>query len=243
MKENKLIQLKDQIYTLCQDVGAYQVDNLGRRDLAIDKKTSAVDLVTEVDKKSEEMIIAFIKKDYADHNILAEESGNEDNGSDYTWIIDPVDGTTNYAHGFPIFAISIGLQYKDDLILGCVHLPFFNEFYWSIKGKGAYLFESSTKTNHQLSVSQSPDLESSILSTGFPYNKKTSKHNNLDYFSELVPHLGGVRRSGSACFDLVSVACGRIDGYFEMYLNPWDYRPGQLLVEEAGGKCDARFVR
>jgi len=237
MTTKDLYELKHALHDLCKSVGAYQMLHLGRRDLIINAKSTSVDLVTEVDKDSEKKIIEFIHNNYPTHSILAEESGITDKESDYTWIIDPVDGTTNYAHGYPLFAISIGLKYLEEMIIGCIYMPALDEFYWSIKGEGAFVNEK------QISVSTMPTLEKSIVATGFPYNKKTSPHNNLDYFSRICPLLGGVRRSGSACVDLVSLACGRIDGYFEMSLNPWDYLPGQLIVREAGGYCEVRYVR
>lgn len=237
MNNKELYGLKDELEDLCISVGAYQMDNLGRRDLVIDSKSSVVDLVTEVDKQSEELIIDFITTNFRDHSILAEESGSTDNDSDYMWIIDPVDGTTNYAHGYPMFAISIGLQFKGEMILGCIYMPALKEFYWAIKGEGAFV------NRKPIRVSDALTLEASVVATGFPYNKKTSPHNNLDYFARIMPQLGGVRRSGSACVDLVSLAGGRIDGYFEMYLNKWDFLPGQLIVHEAGGLVETRLVR
>lgn len=237
MTTKECYTLKHQIHDLCKKVGAYQMANLGRKDLAIDAKTTSVDLVTEVDKASEAQIIDFIHNHYPKHSILAEESGETDKDSDYTWVIDPVDGTTNYAHGYPLFAISIGVKYLDETIVGCIYLPALDEFYWAIKGEGAFLHEK------QIAVSQTKALGNSVVITGFPYNKRETMHNNLDYFSHICPLLGGVRRSGSACFDLVSVAGGRVDGYFEQYLNPWDYVAGQLIVREAGGYCEVRYVR
>ena len=237
MTLKELYDVKHQLHDLAKKIGAYQMANLGRRDLIIGSKSTVVDLVTEVDKASEDEIILFIKNQYPDHSILAEESGMTDKESPYTWIIDPVDGTTNYAHGYPMFAISIGLQYKGDMIIGTIYMPALDEFYWAIKGEGAFV------NNKPINVSEVKTLEQSVVATGFPYNKKTSPHNNIDYFSRIAPLLGGVRRSGSACVDLVSVASGRIDGYFELSLNPWDYLPGQLIVREAGGDCEVRYVR
>lgn len=237
MTTKELYDLKHQLHDLAKKVGAYQMANLGRRDLIIESKSSVVDLVTEVDKASEEQIIDFIRDHYPSHSILAEESGKTDKESDYTWIIDPVDGTTNYAHGYPMFAISVGLKYLNEMIIGTIYMPALDEFYWAIKGEGAFV------NNKSIQVSVIPTLERSIVATGFPYNKKTSPHNNIDYFSRIAPLLGGVRRSGSACVDLVGVASGRLDGYFELYLNPWDYLPGQLIVREAGGYCEVRYVR
>jgi len=237
METKQLYKLKDQLHELCIKVGKYQMDNLGNRELAIDQKSSSMDLVTEVDKASEVMIIDFIRSNFSNHNILAEESGMIEADSPYRWIIDPVDGTTNYAHGYPMFAISIGVEYQGSMILGCIYMPALKEFYWAIKGQGAFV------NDRPIRVSENKTLEYSIVATGFPYNKKTSEHNNLKYFGLIMPQLGGVRRSGSACVDLVSVASGRIDGYFEMYLNPWDYLPGQLIIQEAGGQCSVKFVR
>jgi len=237
MNKVELYGLKDKLQELCQKVGAYQLLNFGRRDLKVDSKSTTVDLVTEVDQQSEVMIIDFIRTNYPEHRILAEESGVTHTESDYEWIIDPVDGTTNYAHGYPLFAISIGLAFQEQMILGCVYLPYFKEFFWAIKGEGAYL------NDKKISVSTAATLETSLLATGFPYNKKTSPHNNLDYFGRIMPLLAGVRRSGSACVDLVSVASGRIEGYFEMGINRWDFEPGKLMIEEVGGRVDTRFVR
>lgn len=237
MTTKELYDLKHQLHDLCNKVGAYQMANLGRRDLVIDAKSTSVDLVTEVDKASEVQIIEFIHANYPSHSILAEESGQTDKESDYTWVIDPVDGTTNYAHGYPLFAISIGVQYLGETLLGCIYMPALDEFYWAIKGEGAFV------NNKEISVSQVPELANAIVASGFPYNKRETSHNNIDYFSHICPLLGGVRRSGSACVDLVSVAGGRIDGYFEMYLNPWDFVAGQLIVREAGGYCEVRYVR
>lgn len=237
MEKVALYVLKDELKILCQKVGAYQLENLGRRDLKIDSKSTTVDIVTEVDKKSEEMILEFILSKFPDHGILAEESGVTESDSDYLWIIDPVDGTTNYAHGYPLFAISIGLAYMNVLLFGCVYLPYTKEYFWTIRGEGAFL------DDRRLTVSEAGTLETSILATGFPYNKKTSPHNNLDYFSRIMPLLAGVRRSGSACVDLISVASGRIEGYFEMGINRWDFEPGKLMIEEAGGSVDIRYVR
>ncbi len=234
MNKENLFRLKDQLNTLCKEVGAYQLENLGREDLIVESKTSSVDLVTEIDKGSEEKIINFIKKHYPSHGILAEESGMSTTDSEYLWIIDPVDGTTNYAHGYPLFAISIGLQFKGHTILGVIYLPYLKDFFWAIDGCGAYLHDKP------IHVSKKKSLESSIITTGFPYNKKTSKNNNLDYFGKIMPQVCGIRRSGSACVDLVNIACGRMEGYFEMYLNPWDFVPGQLIIHEAGGICTSK---
>ena len=237
MNLEQLYTIKNQLQELTQQVGTYQLDNLGRRDLVTHSKTSSVDLVTEVDQHSEKMIIQYIETHFPSHSILAEESGETLREADYQWIIDPVDGTTNYAHGFPLFAISIGLTFKGETLLGVIYLPYLKDFFWAIHGEGAYL------GHERIQVSDRKTLESSIIVTGFPYNKKTTKDNNLNYFGKVMPQVGGIRRSGSACVDLVFVASGRTEGYFEMYLNPWDFVPGQLIIREAGGICEVRPLR
>ena len=237
MTVKDLFDIKHILHDLCKEVGAYQMLHLGRKDLLVDAKTSSVDLVTEIDKGSEEKIIACLKEYWPDHGLLAEESGETPSDSEYLWVIDPVDGTTNYAHGYPLFAISIGLQQNGETILGTIYVPALDEFYWAIKGEGAYVNE------RQIHVSDAKSLSRSVIAPGFPYSRATTKHNNVDYVGHMVPIVTGIRRSGSACVDLISVAHGRLDGYFEMYLNPWDFIAGQLIVREAGGSCEVRYVR
>jgi len=212
-----------------KEVGTMQIENISRSNLLINKKSSAVDLVTEVDELSEDMLINNIKKHYPDHSILSEESGEKNLNSDYLWIIDPVDGTTNYAQGLPIFAISICLKYKNEAVLGVVYAPMLNEMFYGIKGKGSYL------NNKKLIVSTKENLNECVLATGFPYDRATNKDNNANYFSHFVPRVRGLRRMGAASYDLVSVAAGRLDGYWEMYLKIWDIAAGLLILEEAGG--------
>ncbi|MCG8570216.1 MAG: inositol monophosphatase [Spirochaetes bacterium] len=218
------------IKSLAVEVGEYQKTKFMSKDLQVESKDIVIDLVTEADKKSEEIILSFIKKKFPDHSILAEESGQNNQVSDYLWAIDPLDGTINYAKGIPIFSISIALQYKGATILGIVYAPFLNQMFETIKGKGAYL------NGHKISVSKVTSLEKSVLATGFPYDRATSSLNNTDYAAHLIPRLSGIRRMGSAAYDLASVAAGHLDGYWEMCLNLWDAAAGMLLVEEAGGE-------
>ncbi len=212
------------------EVGKLQKDNFRRIDLAIDTKSTITDLVTEIDKKSEEFIIEKIKALYPDHAILAEETGKQDKDSDYLWVIDPLDGTNNYAQGIPIFVISIALQYKGDSVLGVIYAPYLNELFYAVKGQGAYF------NNKKLKISDKTDLNQCILATGFPYDKNISEFNNTKYVSNILPELRGLRRMGAAAFDLAYVAASLLDGYWEMNLNLWDVAAGMLLVEEAGGK-------
>lgn len=211
-------------------VGAMQRDNLGKENLLIETKSSIVDLVTEVDRMSEEHIINAIKNNYPGHAILSEESGKHDIESDYLWVIDPLDGTTNYAQGLPLFAISIALKYKDDTILGVIYLPVLEQMFEAIKGQKAFL------NGKEISVGNKVDLGQCVLATGFPYDRATHHDNNLNYFSRIMPKVRGLRRMGSAAYDLANVAAGILDGYWELNLSIWDVAAGALIVEESGGK-------
>ncbi len=187
------------------------------------------DLVTEADRQAEALIIKLIRERYPDHNFLAEEGVYTETGSDYRWIIDPLDGTTNYAHGFPWFAVSIALEVKGLLELGVVYNPYVGDFYVAERGCGAFLNE------RRLQVSTIDTLERSLLATGFAYDHKKCKENNYDYFTRFQKEAQACRRPGAASLDLASVAAGRFDGFWELKLKPWDLAAGILLIEEAGG--------
>jgi myo-inositol-1(or 4)-monophosphatase len=197
----------------------------------IEEKTHAGDLVTEADKESERLIIAEIQNEFPAHSILGEESGavgNQD--AEFLWIIDPLDGTTNYSHQYPFFAVSIGLVRRNNPIAGVVYNPIYNELFVAAKGRGA------TLNHYPIKVSTVNSLSQSLLATGFPYNRRETKDNNYAEFFHLTSVTQGVRRQGSAALDLANVACGRLDGFWEQGLKPWDSAAGVLLVEEAGGK-------
>ena len=216
---------------LAKIVGQLQIENIGKLNKSkFEMKSTNVDLVTEIDKKSEEIIINGIKKHFPDHSILAEESGSERTNSDFRWVIDPLDGTINYSQGMAIFTISIALKYKKDTICGVIYAPYLDEMFTAIKDEGAYL------NGEKIEVGDKDELVKSVLATGFPYDKGSHKENNVDYFAHMMPKLRGIRRFGSAAYDLASVACGRFDGYWEMALNEWDIAAGLLLVTEAGGE-------
>ena len=187
------------------------------------------DLVTEADRQAEALIIKLIRERYPDHDFLAEEGDYTETGSDYRWIIDPLDGTTNYAHGFPWFAVSIALEVKGRLELGVVYNPYVGDFYVAERGCGAFLNE------RRLQVSTIDTLERSLLATGFAYDHKKCKANNYDYFKQFQKEAQACRRPGAASLDLASVAAGRFDGFWELKLKPWDLAAGILLIEEAGG--------
>ena len=188
-----------------------------------------INLVTEVDKISEEMITSKIKALFPDHDILAEEFTDINSGSDFRWIIDPLDGTTNYIHGFPFFCVSLALERLNTMIVGIVYDPILDEMFVAEKGKGAFLNEI------EIHVSNTNSIIKSLLATGFPYDIQKDNDNNLNYFNEMILKAQAIRRAGSASLDLAYVAAGRFDGFWELKLNPWDIAAGWLLVEEAGG--------
>jgi myo-inositol-1(or 4)-monophosphatase len=192
-----------------------------------------INIVTDVDHRSEERIIRTIHRRFPDHGILAEESPLTEGDSPYRWIVDPLDGTTNFAHRFPFFCVSIGLEFEGEALLGVVYDPVREELFYAERGKGARL------NGRPIQVSSTSSLSESLLVTGFAYDVRTSLGNNLDYFSRFIRHAQGVRRTGSAALDLCYVACGRFDGFWEMKLNPWDVAAGSLLVREAGGEVSA----
>jgi len=188
-----------------------------------------IDLVTEADKISEEMIASKINHLFPGHDILAEEFTYVDRGSDFRWIIDPLDGTTNYAHGYPVFCVSIALQNLDEIILGVIHNPMLEEMFVAEKGQRAFL------NDREIHVSNTIGIPESLIATGFPYDIREDSQNNLNYFNEMIMKARAIRRAGSAALDLAYVAAGRFDGFWELKLNPWDTAAGWLMVEEAGG--------
>jgi myo-inositol-1(or 4)-monophosphatase len=207
---------------LLMRLGAARVSNKGE-----------IDLVTEADIASEELIIERIRSRYPQHGILAEESGEAvivgKTPSDWKWIIDPLDGTTNYAHGYPCFSVSIALEHSGELEVGVVYDPTRNEMFAAERGRGA------TLNDHTIRVSSVDDLNRAMLCTGFPYNVRERPDFARD-FANFTMRAQAVRRDGSAAIDLAYVACGRFDGFWEDGLNPWDMAAGVLLIEEAGGR-------
>ena len=184
--------------------------------------------VTEVDKQAETAIIDTLLKAYPKHAILAEESGTRGN-DDYVWIIDPLDGTTNFMHGFPHFAVSIALQHKGKLQQAVIYDPFRQELFTASRGDGAYLNE------RRMRVSKRKNLEGALIGTGFPFGESAHIDRFLETCRILLPVTAGIRRAGAATLDLAYVACGRLDGFWEFGLQPWDIAAGALLIEEAGG--------
>lgn len=225
--EKVLIEVKNWV----REVGQIQKENLRKENLIVNTKSSEIDLVTEIDELSEEFLINAIRDKYPQHSILSEESGeHKASGSEYLWIIDPLDGTTNYAQGLPIFSISIALQYQGETVLGVVYVPMLDLLFEAIRGQKAFL------NGKRIEVSGKQNLKESLLSTGFPYDQHSNHDNNTNYFAYFVPRARGLRRLGSAAYDLANVAAGVLDGYWELNLSIWDVAAGILLVEEAGGK-------
>ncbi|NOQ64366.1 MAG: inositol monophosphatase [Methyloprofundus sp.] len=188
------------------------------------------DFVTEIDRQAEQEIISIIKGAYPDHAILAEESGQHE-GNDYTWIIDPLDGTTNFLHGFPHYAVSIALKYKERLEVGVIYLPLTNELFTATRGEGAML------NNRRIRVSKQSSLTGALIGTGFPFKAQQQKYLDayLDMFKAVCVNTSGIRRTGSAAIDLAYLAMGRLDAFWEVDLKSWDMAAGVLLVKEAGG--------
>ncbi len=188
-----------------------------------------INLVTDVDFACQEQIIKLIQKNFPEDNIISEEQINRFDKKANRWIVDPLDGTTNYAHGYPFFCTSIAYEVKGVVVLGVVYNPIFKELFIARKNKGAHL------NGRKIHVSAVRDLKKSLLCTGFPYDISTSTKNNINHFVNFLYESQAIRRDGSAELNLCYTACGRFDGFWEMKLNPWDMAAGALIVEEAGG--------
>lgn len=211
-------------------VGAEILQKYAKAGFQIEHKTP-LNLVTDADLDSERAIVEVIRTTYPTHQILAEEEGSHSSqNSLYKWIIDPLDGTTNFAHGFPAYNVSIGLEYEGKCILGVVIDPTRDEVFVAGGGSGA------TLNRKPIHVSAVPKLDQALLVTGFGYDIRENPENNLDEFCRFTLCAQGVRRTGSAALDMCYVACGRFDGFWELKLNPWDVAAGLVVVQEAGGK-------
>jgi myo-inositol-1(or 4)-monophosphatase len=210
-----------------RESGAIQKEWL-HKDKRIELK-GEINLVTEVDRRCEQRIIGIITKAFPGHNILTEETPMPELPSPYRWIIDPLDGTTNYAHGYPCFCTSLALELEGEIVLGAIYDPLLDELFTAQQGKGAFL------NNERLFVSKTDQLTNALICTGFPYDLRESRENNLDHFNRFIMEARAIRRDGSAALDLCYVAAGRFDGFWELKLYAWDVAAGKLLVEEAGG--------
>ncbi|OBQ33071.1 MAG: inositol monophosphatase [Anabaena sp. MDT14b] len=214
--------------------GVVLQDYLGKLEDAITEKGRPGDLVTAADKASEQVILEVLRRHFPQHSILAEESGklgNQDN--EFLWAIDPLDGTTNYAHQYPCFAVSIGLMIQGVPKVGVIYDPFRDELFRAAAGLGA------TRNRRPIQVSKTAELGKSLLVSGFAYDRRETPDNNYAEFCHLTHLTQGVRRDGAAALDLAYVACGRVDGYWERGIAPWDVVAGIILVQEAGGNVTA----
>lgn len=190
----------------------------------------AVNLVTQADRASEHLIVSALREAFPAHAIVAEEGSENGGKSGLTWLVDPLDGTTNFAHGFPVFAVSMALRDADHILAGIVYDPMRDECFAAAKGHGA------TLNGAPLHVSSIPGMGQCLLATGFPYDRQTAEDNNLAALGVFIRRCQGIRRAGAAALDMAYVACGRLDGYWEMRVQPWDVGAGVLIVREAGGK-------
>jgi myo-inositol-1(or 4)-monophosphatase len=218
----------EDVISIARKAGEIVREGFGK-NFSIEYKTSEANLVTEIDKKSEAAIINFIRTKYPDHGILAEESGAENSSAEYIWVIDPLDGTTNFAHGLPIFSVSIGIQKNGRTICGAVYDVTRDEMFSAESGSGAF------RNSSRLHVTERDNISHSLLVTGFPYDIKNNPDFAIERFISFIRQARAVRRLGSAALDLSYVAAGIFDGFWEVSLSPWDLCAGQLLVSEAGG--------
>jgi myo-inositol-1(or 4)-monophosphatase len=212
---------------IAREAGALLMEYF-HRHVAIEYKGEA-DLVTIADRESEALIRQRLHEHWPSHDILGEEGGLQDTGSDYRWYVDPLDGTTNFAHGFPVFCVSMALEHKGQRAAGVIYDPTRDELFAAEQGSGAYL------NGQRIHVSKTANLAESLVATGFPSHKR-HKNPNIFFYHQITLRTHGVRRAGAAALDLCCVACGRFDGFWEFNLNPWDTAAGVLLVEEAGGR-------
>ena len=212
--------------TMAREAGALLMEHF-RQHVKVEYKGEA-DLVTVADRKAESLIRERLRSRWPAHEILGEEQGLAETGSDYRWYVDPLDGTTNFAHGFPVFCVSLALEHKRKRIAGVIYDPTRDELFAAEQGGGAYL------NQQRIQVSKTAKLAESLVATGFPSHKR-HKNPNIFFYHQITLKTHGVRRAGSAALDLCCVACGRFDGFWEFNLNPWDTAAGVLMVEEAGG--------
>src|SRR5207249_2659472 len=230
LREESMQDFKTVAVAAAQQAGKIIADACGA-DYRVDYKEGVItNMVTDVDRRAEQAIVGILAAAFPDHRILAEEGGKgRGEDSPYRWIVDPLDGTTNFTHGFPAYCVSIGLEVKGRIVLGVVYDPLRRELFEAEVGQGAYL------NGQRIHVSSVPTLNKALLVTGFAYDRE-SRERNLVHFERFVLASQGLRRTGSAALDLSYVAAGRVDGFWELRLSPWDVAAGSLIVTEAGGR-------
>ena len=224
MNDHELLQ---QAIKIAQEAGGLLLEHLGHSTV---EHKGVVDLVTEADKASERLLVERLHAVLPEAGILAEEGSGTDRASGLRWVVDPLDGTTNFAHGYPVFSVSIALERDGEIVLGVVLDPTRNECFSALRGNGAFL------NGRAIQVSATPDLDKALLVTGFPYDVRTTARDNLTQFRRFLKTAQAIRRGGSAALDLCYVACGRFDGFWEESLSPWDMAAGVLMVQEAEGR-------
>ena len=212
---------------IAREAGAL-VSNFAERKIPFELK-GEFDLVTEADRASEALVVERLQTRFPTHAILGEEGGDREAASEYRWYVDPVDGTTNFAHGFPVYNVTLGLERAGELIAGVIYDPTRNEMFAAEKGGGAYL------NGRRIHVSRAAAADAALVATGFP-SKRRHENVNIHFYYQMAMVTHGVRRAGAAAIDLAYVACGRLDGFWEFGLSPWDMAAGILLIEEAGGR-------
>ncbi|HEY9165485.1 MAG TPA: inositol monophosphatase family protein [Candidatus Kryptonia bacterium] len=219
----------DKIKEIAVQAGHFLKENQGRIS-EVKEKGSSTNLVTDIDRKSEAMIVDFVRKNFPGHDVLAEEGGGSKTNSEYKWIVDPLDGTTNFTHGYPVYCVSIAVEHKGEVIAGAVYDPNLDEMFTSEKGSGAFL------NGERIHVSQTDNLPHAMLATGFPYDVKDDPYNCIEHFDTFLLYSQAIRRLGSAALDICNVANGRLDGFWEVNLHAWDTAAAVLISTEAGGR-------
>jgi len=230
MNANLLNEFLKTAVTSARLAGDIILRNLGQLSTSDIETKQAFDFVTKVDRWSEAVIMQTIREKFPHHLFLSEETLQQEGNGGHRWIIDPLDGTTNYIHGYPMFSVSIALEYQQEIILGIVFDPLRDELFHAVKDKGSFL------NNRSIYVSDITLPEKGLIATGFPFRKKEMINSYLDAFKKIFEHVSDIRRAGSAALDLAYIAAGRLEGFFELNLSPWDIAAGSLLITEAGGR-------
>lgn len=224
---------------MAREAGRIQLTYFRGDDLAMKTKSNVSDVVTRADRESEELIVRSILERYPTHAILGEEGGvRGDAASEWRWVVDPLDGTTNYSQGLPVFCVSIALQYRGETVVGVVYAPYLRELFTAVRGGGAWCRRGDGEPV-RLHVSTKQRLDCSVVATGFPYDKSENPDNNSDNVARILPHVRDVRRMGAAAYDLSCVAAAMLDGFWELNLHEWDVCAASLLVIEAGGVVES----
>lgn len=219
----------EQVIELAKEIGLYQKSFFRSKAFSVATKSSSVDMVTEVDVACDQKIVKAIQKWFPDDAILSEEQGYKEGTSAYTWIVDPLDGTTNFSIGLPIFAVSIARWQGETPEFGVVYVPMLDELFVAQSGRGAY------HNGQKIKASNKKHLAQSVLATGFPYDRATAANNNSENIQKMIPLVKGIRRMGAAAYDLCLVGAGIFDGFWELRLGKWDLAAAKLVILEAGG--------